>query len=59
MLELYMPQILFFHDFSYFRLKNHVQGANNNPLLICREGTRVNNPYTVMLKKVLEHLQLH
>ena len=36
----------------FFRLKDHVQGADNNPLLIFPEGTCVNNHYTVMFKKV-------
>ena len=35
-----------------FRLRDHVQGAENNPLLIFPEGTCVNNNYTVMFKKV-------
>ncbi|CAJ1935761.1 unnamed protein product [Sphenostylis stenocarpa] len=34
------------------KLREHVQGANNNPLLIFPEGTCVNNQYTVMFKKV-------
>ena len=37
----------------FFRLREHVQGANNNPLLIFPEGTCVNNHYTVMFKKVI------
>ncbi|KAE9448643.1 hypothetical protein C3L33_19457, partial [Rhododendron williamsianum] len=36
---------------SMFRLRDHVQGADNNPLLIFPEGTCVNNHYTVMFKK--------
>jgi hypothetical protein len=36
----------------YFRLRDHVQEADNNPLLIFPEGTCVNNHYTVMFKKV-------
>lgn len=36
----------------FFRLRDHVQGADNNPLLIFPEGTCVNNHYTVMFKKV-------
>jgi len=35
-------------------LREHVQGADNNPLLIFPEGTCVNNHYTVMFKKVCE-----
>ncbi|KAF9588756.1 hypothetical protein IFM89_015483 [Coptis chinensis] len=34
------------------KLREHVQGADNNPLLIFPEGTCVNNHYTVMFKKV-------
>ncbi|KAF9618979.1 hypothetical protein IFM89_002974 [Coptis chinensis] len=34
------------------KLREHVQGVDNNPLLIFPEGTCVNNHYTVMLKKV-------
>lgn len=37
----------------HFRLNDHVQGADNNPLLIFPEGTCVNNHYSVMFKKVL------
>ncbi|KAG0470919.1 hypothetical protein HPP92_017619 [Vanilla planifolia] len=33
------------------KLRQHVQGADNNPLLIFPEGTCVNNHYTVMFKK--------
>ncbi|CAN6911080.1 unnamed protein product, partial [Brassica oleracea] len=33
------------------KLRNHVQGTDNNPLLIFPEGTCVNNNYTVMFKK--------
>ncbi|KEH37377.1 phospholipid/glycerol acyltransferase family protein [Medicago truncatula] len=33
------------------KLREHVQGADNNPLLIFPEGTCVNNHYTVMFKK--------
>ncbi|KAJ4913949.1 glycerol-3-phosphate acyltransferase 9 [Raphanus sativus] len=33
------------------KLRNHVQGSDNNPLLIFPEGTCVNNNYTVMFKK--------
>ncbi|XP_030942436.1 glycerol-3-phosphate acyltransferase 9 [Quercus lobata] len=33
------------------KLRDHVQGAENNPLLIFPEGTCVNNHYTVMFKK--------
>ncbi|KAF3950537.1 hypothetical protein CMV_023727 [Castanea mollissima] len=33
------------------KLRDHVQGAENNPLLIFPEGTCVNNNYTVMFKK--------
>ncbi|RVX12070.1 Glycerol-3-phosphate acyltransferase 9 [Vitis vinifera] len=33
------------------KLRDHVQGADNNPLLIFPEGTCVNNHYTVMFKK--------
>lgn len=39
--------------FNIFRLREHVHGADNNPLLIFPEGTCVNNHYTVMFKKVL------
>lgn len=35
-----------------FRLREHVEGADNNPLLIFPEGTCVNNHYSVMFKKV-------
>lgn len=38
--------------FSIFRLREHVEGADNNPLLIFPEGTCVNNHYSVMFKKV-------
>ena len=44
-------------DFSCrtsFRLREHVLGTDNNPLLIFPEGTCVNNHYTVMFKKVHE-----
>ncbi|KAL6561020.1 Glycerol-3-phosphate acyltransferase 9 [Orobanche gracilis] len=33
------------------KLRDHVHGADNNPLLIFPEGTCVNNHYTVMFKK--------
>ncbi|KAJ6927533.1 glycerol-3-phosphate acyltransferase 9 isoform X2 [Populus alba x Populus x berolinensis] len=33
------------------KLRDHVQEADNNPLLIFPEGTCVNNHYTVMFKK--------
>ncbi|CAA7024999.1 unnamed protein product [Microthlaspi erraticum] len=33
------------------KLRDHVQGTDNNPLLIFPEGTCVNNNYTVMFKK--------
>lgn len=33
------------------KLRAHIQGADNNPLLIFPEGTCVNNDYTVMFKK--------
>nr|CAD1841109.1 unnamed protein product [Ananas comosus var. bracteatus] len=33
------------------KLREHVQGPDNNPLLIFPEGTCVNNQYTVMFKK--------
>lgn len=33
------------------KISNHVQDADNNPLLIFPEGTCVNNHYTVMFKK--------
>ncbi|CAN1770754.1 Glycerol-3-phosphate acyltransferase 9 [Linum perenne] len=33
------------------KLRDHVQGSDNNPLLIFPEGTCVNNHYTVMFKK--------
>ncbi|WMV44026.1 hypothetical protein MTR67_037411 [Solanum verrucosum] len=33
------------------KLRQHVEGADNNPLLIFPEGTCVNNHYTVMFKK--------
>lgn len=42
--------------FKSFRLRDHVQGADNNPLLIFPEGTCVNNHYTVMFKKVQEQI---
>lgn len=35
-----------------FRLREHIQEPDNNPLLIFPEGTCVNNDYTVMFKKV-------
>ncbi|CAL9207114.1 unnamed protein product [Musa hybrid cultivar] len=33
------------------KLRKHIQGVDNNPLLIFPEGTCVNNHYTVMFKK--------
>ncbi|KAK6121514.1 hypothetical protein DH2020_044744 [Rehmannia glutinosa] len=33
------------------KLREHVHGADNNPLLVFPEGTCVNNHYTVMFKK--------
>ncbi|OMO77600.1 Phospholipid/glycerol acyltransferase [Corchorus capsularis] len=33
------------------KLREHVQGVDNNPLLIFPEGTCVNNQYSVMFKK--------
>ena len=39
-------------QFHFFRLRDHVLGADNKPLLIFPEGTCVNNHYTVMFKKV-------
>ncbi|KAK9057147.1 hypothetical protein SSX86_024514 [Deinandra increscens subsp. villosa] len=33
------------------KLREHVEGTDNNPLLIFPEGTCVNNHYTVMFKK--------
>lgn len=39
-------------NFFFFRLREHVHGDDNNPLLIFPEGTCVNNHYTVMFKKV-------
>ncbi|KAL6497939.1 Glycerol-3-phosphate acyltransferase 9 [Orobanche hederae] len=33
------------------KLRDHVHGADNNPLLVFPEGTCVNNHYTVMFKK--------
>lgn len=33
------------------KLREHVHGSDNNPLLIFPEGTCVNNEYTVMFKK--------
>ncbi|GKA65595.1 phospholipid/glycerol acyltransferase [Tanacetum coccineum] len=33
------------------KLREHVEGAENNPLLIFPEGTCVNNQYSVMFKK--------
>ncbi|MCL7031080.1 hypothetical protein MKW94_009606, partial [Papaver nudicaule] len=33
------------------KLREHIQEADNNPLLIFPEGTCVNNHYTVMFKK--------
>ncbi|XP_077253987.1 glycerol-3-phosphate acyltransferase 9-like [Tasmannia lanceolata] len=33
------------------RMRDHVHGVDNNPLLIFPEGTCVNNHYTVMFKK--------
>uniref|UniRef100_A0A251U944 Putative phospholipid/glycerol acyltransferase n=1 Tax=Helianthus annuus TaxID=4232 RepID=A0A251U944_HELAN len=33
------------------KLREHVEGTDNNPLLIFPEGTCVNNNYTVMFKK--------
>lgn len=38
---------------SFFRLRDHVNRADNNPLLIFPEGTCVNNQYSVMFKKVI------
>ncbi|KAL0334514.1 UNVERIFIED_CONTAM: Glycerol-3-phosphate acyltransferase 9 [Sesamum radiatum] len=35
------------------KLREHVNGADNNPLLIFPEGTCVNNHYTVMFKKLM------
>ncbi|KAJ6802949.1 glycerol-3-phosphate acyltransferase 3-like isoform X1 [Iris pallida] len=35
------------------KLREHAQGADNNPLLIFPEGTCVNNQYTVMFKKAI------
>ena len=40
------------YELVYFRLRDHIQAADNNPLLIFPEGTCVNNHYTVMFKKV-------
>lgn len=37
----------------FFRLRDHVHGADNNPLLIFPEDTCVNNHYSVMFKKVI------
>ncbi|KAL6008532.1 hypothetical protein ACLOJK_034044 [Asimina triloba] len=34
-----------------YRIREHIQHADNNPLLIFPEGTCVNNHYTVMFKK--------
>ncbi|KAF5198854.1 Glycerol-3-phosphate acyltransferase 3-like [Thalictrum thalictroides] len=39
------------HTVIPLQLRDHVQGADNNPLLIFPEGTCVNNHYTVMFKK--------
>lgn len=44
--------MLYIHFFFWIRLREHVHGADNNPLLIFPEGTCVNNHYTVMFKKV-------
>ncbi|ERN04939.1 glycerol-3-phosphate acyltransferase 3 [Amborella trichopoda] len=33
------------------KMKEHVEGTDNNPLLVFPEGTCVNNEYTVMFKK--------
>jgi len=33
------------------KIKQHIEGPDNNPLLIFPEGTCVNNQYTVMFKK--------
>ncbi|XWS62575.1 hypothetical protein CRYUN_Cryun06bG0022800 [Craigia yunnanensis] len=33
------------------KLRDHIQGVDNNPLLIFPEGTCVNNQYSVMFKK--------
>ncbi|KAI3790262.1 hypothetical protein L2E82_03180 [Cichorium intybus] len=33
------------------KLREHVEGADNNPLLIFPEGTCVNNHYSIMFKK--------
>ncbi|KAF9587003.1 hypothetical protein IFM89_039782 [Coptis chinensis] len=38
------------------KLREHVQGADNNPLLIFPEGTCVNNHYIVTFKKISIHL---
>lgn len=46
------------YELAFFRLRDHVQGADNNPLLIFPEGTCVNNHYTVMFKKVFYFLHL-
>ncbi|KAI3723157.1 hypothetical protein L2E82_34550 [Cichorium intybus] len=35
------------------KLREHVEGADNNPLFIFPEGMSVNNHYSVMFKKVL------
>lgn len=40
------------HKLVNFRLRDHVQGVDNNPLLIFPEGTCINNQYSVMFKKV-------
>lgn len=45
--------VLFCFKPQIFRLRDHVQGVDNNPLLIFPEGTCVNNHYTVMFKKVM------
>ncbi|KAF9608171.1 hypothetical protein IFM89_007557, partial [Coptis chinensis] len=37
------------------KLREHVQGADNNPLLIFPEGTCVNNHYIVTFKKTIIH----
>ncbi|GFZ00389.1 glycerol-3-phosphate acyltransferase 9 [Actinidia rufa] len=39
------------------KLREHVLGADNNPLLIFPEGTCVNNHYTVMFKKDIDRSQ--
>ncbi|PRQ38513.1 putative glycerol-3-phosphate 1-O-acyltransferase [Rosa chinensis] len=44
--------------YLFFRLRDHVVGPDNNPLLIFPEGTCVNNHYTVMFKKDIYVLNL-